>query len=55
MKPNMRVLLTILYSSIETAFYTQVENLLGAKHFTISTISHSAYIPPIVHLWPDMM
>jgi hypothetical protein len=32
-----------------------VEKLLDAKHFSVSAISSSAYIPPIVHLLPDVL
>jgi hypothetical protein len=49
----MRVLFVVFYSSIETVFLTQVEKLLGGKHFIVSAICSSAYIPPIVHLLPD--
>jgi hypothetical protein len=39
----------VFYSSIEILFHTQIEKLLGAKHFIKSDI------PPIVHLLPDAL
>jgi hypothetical protein len=46
----MRVLFAVFYSSIETVFLNKVEKLLDVKHFTVSAIYSSAYIPPSVHL-----
>jgi hypothetical protein len=54
METDMMVLFAVFYSSIKTVFL-QMEKLLYAKHFTLSTICSSAYIPPIVHILPDML
>jgi hypothetical protein len=34
----MKVMFAVFYSSTETVSYTQIEKLLGAKHFTTSSI-----------------
>jgi hypothetical protein len=46
----MRVMFAVFYSSTETVYYTQVEKLLGATHFTVSAICSPAYIPQSVFL-----
>jgi hypothetical protein len=52
-KANTNVFLARFYSAVETDFlYTHEEKLLGVKHFTMSPIRSSVYIPLIV-LLPD--
>jgi len=51
----MTVLELTVQFSTETVFLHQVELLLDAEAFTVSTISSSACIPPVVHLLPDLL
>jgi hypothetical protein len=55
-KAHLKIMFATFYSSTETiSFYTQVEKLLGANHFTLSAICSSAYIPPTVRFFSDAL